>query len=68
MTHAFNPEPKAEDVLFHLPVTKAWLRQLVLGLVLVGHAPYRAVVELFRDLFDWRISLGTVHNIVRQRS
>ena len=64
LTHAFNPEPKAEDVLFHLPVTKAWLRQLVLGLVLVGHAPYRAVVELFRDLFDWRISLGTVHNIV----
>ena len=65
LTHAFNPEPKDEDVLFHLPVTKAWLRQLVLGLVLVGHAPYRAVVELFRDLFDWPISLGTVHNIVR---
>lgn len=65
LTHAFNPEPKDQDVLFHLPVTKAWLRQLVLGLVLVGHAPYRAVVELFRDLLDWRIALGTVHNIVR---
>jgi hypothetical protein len=65
LTHAFDPEPKDEDVLFHLPVTKAWLRQLVMGLVLICHAPYRAVVELFRDLFDWRISLGTVHNIVR---
>jgi hypothetical protein len=65
LTHAFNPEPRDEDVLFYLPVTKAWLRQLVLGLVLIGHAPYRAVVELFRDLFDWSISLGTVHNIVR---
>jgi hypothetical protein len=65
LVHAFKPEPKDEDVLFHLPVTKAWLRQLVLELVLVGHAPYRAVVELFRDLLDWRISLGTVHNIVR---
>jgi hypothetical protein len=64
LTHAFNPEPKDEDTLFRLPVTKAWIRQLVLGLVLVGHAPYRAVVELFRDLFDYRISLGTVHNIV----
>ena len=52
-THAFKPKPKDEDVLFHLPVTKAWLRQLVLELVLVGHAPYRAVVELDRDLFDW---------------
>src|SRR5271166_6746957 len=38
LTHAFNPEPRDEDVLFHLPVTKAWLRQLVLGLVLIGHA------------------------------
>jgi hypothetical protein len=65
LTHAFNPEPKDEDVLFWLPVTKAWLRQLVLGLVLVGHAPFRAVVELFRDVLDWRISVGTVYNIVR---
>jgi hypothetical protein len=64
LTQAFNPEPKAEDVLFYLPVTKAWLRQLVLALVLIGHSPYRAVVELLRDLFDWDISLGTVHNIV----
>ncbi len=33
--------------------------------MLVGHAPYRAVIELFRDLLDCRIALGTVHNIVR---
>jgi hypothetical protein len=65
LTQAFAPEPKTEKVLFYLPVTKAWLRQLVLALVLIGHSPYRAVVELLRDLFDWRISLGTVHNIVR---
>ena len=64
-SQAFHPQVKDEDVLFYLPVTKAWLRQLVLALVLVCHAPYRAVVELFRDLLDWRISLGTVHNIVR---
>jgi hypothetical protein len=62
---AFNPSPAADDVLFYLPVTKAWLRQLVLALVLIGHSSYRAVVELLRDLFDWRISLGHVHNIVR---
>ncbi len=65
LSQAFHPQVKDEDVLFYLPVTKAWLRQLVLALVLVCHAPYRAVVELFRDLLDWRISLGTVHNIVR---
>jgi hypothetical protein len=64
LTQAFDPAPKTEKVLFYLPVTKAWLRQLVLALVLIGHSPYRAAVELLRDLFDWHISLGTVHNIV----
>jgi hypothetical protein len=65
LAQAFKPQPKDQEVLFYLPVTKAWLRQLVLALVLICHAPYRAVVELFRDLLDWHISLGTVHNIVR---
>ncbi len=64
LTRAFNPEPTDNEVLFHLPVSKAWLHQLVLGQVLIGHSPYRAVVELVRDLFDYPISLGTVHNIV----
>jgi hypothetical protein len=61
---AFDPPRAADDVLFTLPVTKAWLRQLILALVLIGHSPYRAVVELLRDLFDWNVSLGTVHNVV----
>lgn len=64
LTRAFEPGSKADDVLFYLPVTKAWLHQLVLALVLIGHSPYRAVVALLRDLFDWPIALGTVHNIV----
>ncbi len=64
LTRAFDPEPADNEVLFHLPVSKAWLQQLVLGQVLIGHSPYRAVVELVRDLFDYPISLGTVHNIV----
>src|SRR5271165_2741419 len=64
LTQAFEPDPTTEEVLFHLPVTKFWLRQLVLGLVLISHSSYRGVVELLRDLFDWHTSLGTVHNIV----
>src|SRR4029077_18609536 len=51
-------------VLFHLPVTKAWLRQLVLGLVLICHSSCRGVLELLRDLFDTSLSLATIHNIV----
>jgi len=65
LNQAFAPSPAPDDVLFYLPVTKAWVRQLVLGLVLICHRSYRGVVELLRDLFDYRISLGTVHNVVQ---
>ncbi|MGH9206233.1 MAG: hypothetical protein ACRD1G_06710, partial [Acidimicrobiales bacterium] len=64
LSRAFDPEPKTDKVLFYLPVTKAWLRQLILALVLICHSSTRGVVELLRDLFDYPISPGTVHNIV----
>jgi hypothetical protein len=65
LDHAFDPPPSAEEVLFHLPVTKSWLRQLILALVLSCHSPYRGVIALLRDLFDTETSLGTVHNVVQ---
>jgi hypothetical protein len=62
---AFAPRPRDDGILFHLPVTKAWLRSLVLALVLVCRSSFRGVIEILRDLFGRRISLGTVHGIVR---
>jgi hypothetical protein len=63
---AFAPKEPADDrVLFYLPVTKAWLHQLALALVLICHSSYQGVIELFRDLFDFHISKGTIHNITR---
>jgi hypothetical protein len=64
LADAFAPERADDEVLFYLPVTKRWLSQLVLGLVLICHSPLRGVVELLRDLFDYAISLGSVFNIV----
>src|SRR5262245_33955182 len=46
----FAPQLTEDQVLFHLPVTKAWLQQATLGLILIGHSSYRGVVEFFRDL------------------
>jgi hypothetical protein len=63
---AFQPPDDPDGLLFWLPVTKPWLRQLVLGLVLVCHSSYRGVTELLADLFDHPISIGTVHNILFQ--
>jgi hypothetical protein len=53
-----------ERVLFYLPVTKAWLRQLAIAIIFICHGSIRSVVELFRDLLDVPISVGHVHNIV----
>jgi hypothetical protein len=64
LANAFDSPPADDKVLFQLPVTKSWLQQFVLGLVLIGHSPLRGVVEIFRDFLDYDISLGTVHNIV----
>jgi hypothetical protein len=64
LDQAFTPRPTDQDVLFYLPVTKALLRQLVLGLVLICHSSFRGVVVFLRDLLDYRLSLGTVANIV----
>lgn len=64
---AFNPaDTDPPQLLFWLPVTKPWLRQLVLGLTLIGHSSLRGVQELLRDLFDYPLSLGSIHNILHQ--
>jgi hypothetical protein len=38
----------------------------VLGLVLICHSSLRGVTELLADLFDYPLSLGSVHNILQQ--
>lgn len=65
LQEAFAADQAGDDrVLFYLPVTKAWLRQLILALALICHSSYRGIVELLRDLFDYPISVGTVCNVI----
>jgi hypothetical protein len=63
---AFAPQAAQDRVLFHLPVTKHWLRQFTLGLVLICHSSLRGTVEILRDLFDYPMSVGTAFNIVQE--
>ena len=63
---AFDPAGDDDEVLFYLPVTKHWLRQVVLCLMLIGHSSMRGVVEFFAAVFDHPIALGTVHNILTE--
>ena len=63
LAEVFSVSAPDDEVLFDLPVTKTWLRQLTLGVTLIGHGSYRGVVELMRDLLGVRISEGTIHNV-----
>src|SRR5262245_25786362 len=65
LRRAFDPPPDAPAVLFHLPVTKDWLRQFVLVAVLVGHSSLRGCQEMLDCLLRLPVSLGWVHSIVK---
>ena len=65
LDEAFLPAAGDDEVLFQVPVSKTWLRQVIVALPLICHSSYRGVVEFMRDLFGVSISLGTVHNELR---
>jgi hypothetical protein len=67
LDEAFAEADGDDRVLFELPVTKGWLRQLVLAQVLIGHTSYRGVGEVFDAAFGLPgPSAGTVHNILAE--
>jgi hypothetical protein len=67
LDNAFVPGlPDDQKVLFYLPVTRAWLEQLCLSLVLTCHSSLRGVHEILRDLFDTHKSVGAIHGLVQR--
>ncbi len=62
---AFLSVTPDHEVLFALPVTRAWLRQVIVGLTLICRSSYRGVVEFLRDLLGLPISIGTVHRVLQ---
>ena len=61
---AFAPAVPDGAVLFEFAVTKAWLRQVIVGLTLICRGSYRGVVEFLRDLLGVPVSLGRVHGVL----
>ena len=58
-----EPETGKEKILFYLPVTKSWLIQLVICLLLHCRSSFRGVTKLFQDILDSSISIATIHDI-----
>ena len=48
---AFTPSTDDDKVLFYLPVTKNWIRQFVLALILICHSSFRGVIEILKASF-----------------
>jgi hypothetical protein len=66
ISKSFEKQLSSDKVLFYIPVTKQWLCQVVLALIFICRASYQGVCEFFRDIFDCRISKGTIHNVVHE--
>ena len=53
LNEVFSGEASDSKVLFYIPVTKEWLQQSVMSLILSCHSSYGGVIEFFRDIFDF---------------
>jgi len=62
---AFSPATPDNGVLFELAVTKAWLRQMIVGLTLICRSPYGGVVEFLRDVLGLPVSVGCVLDVIQ---
>ena len=65
LNDAFCSAVADDEVLFQLPVTRTWLRQVMVGLPLICRSSYRGVVEFVRDLLGQSISEGHVHDVMQ---
>jgi hypothetical protein len=67
LDETFAVEPDDQQVLYHLPVTKEWIRQVVLAQALEGHSSYRGIAQIVADVIGYRnLSVGTIHNILAE--
>ncbi len=56
-------EPDDNKVLFNLPVTKVWIEQFSLCLMLHGRASFRGAQKIIKDVLDYDIAHSSIHNI-----
>jgi hypothetical protein len=67
LDEAFRPtsQDSQEDVvLFYFPVTQRAIQKIVISLVLDCHGSTHGVQDHFQNIYDHRLSIGTIHNIV----
>ena len=63
----FSPAAPNSEVLFEPTVTKAWLRQVIVALVLICRSSYRGMVKFLRDLLGMAVSVGCIQDVLQSR-
>ena len=67
MDKEFNPKSKGKnEVLFTIPVTKAWIEQVILSLTLDCKSSERGIQAFIKTCMDHKISQGHIYNVVRK--
>jgi len=61
-------EQTDDDVLYYIPVTKAYIQRAVTALYLVCRAGSRDIKSFMDLIFDYSLSIGTVSNILDKSS
>lgn len=61
----FRKPKQTPRPIFYLPITKPWIDQVILCLSLNCGASSRAIVKTFKDVFDYSVSTGHVHNVLQ---
>src|SRR6202789_1002637 len=59
LDEVFVSDAPGDDVLFHLTVSKTWLRQVIVALTLICRSSYRGVVEFLRDMLVLPLGIRT---------
>lgn len=62
---AFDRTADDNKVLYQIPVTKNWIKQCVISLALDCRSSFRGIIKSVKNIFDYKISLGNVFNIVQ---
>ena len=61
-------EQADDEILYYIPVTKAYIHRAVTALYLVCRAGSRDIMSFMDLIFDYSVSIGTVSNILDKAS
>ena len=64
MAYIMSDNKNDNEVLYTIPVTRAWLDQFILVLNLSGQSSYRRISLASKWLLDYKLSLDKIHNAI----